>query len=95
MIIKINDAHQINFDGSNYMPEFFKAGGEEVNVAGRELVTVDKWQPYGKFFTSLDQCLRFLARQSACESDSELDLSEYIGRVESALKSFSVLARGQ
>jgi hypothetical protein len=82
MIINVNEKYRSNFDGANYMPELFKQGGEAMTVAGRELVTQPKWQPYGKYFTNLFTALGFIARQSLVEDDLELNLSEYLAKLE-------------
>lgn len=94
MIINVNEKYRINFDGANYMPEFFKKGGEEMTVAGRELVTQPKWQTYGKYFTKLSTSLGFIARQSPVEDDLELNLSEYLSKLENVTSALTDACRG-
>jgi hypothetical protein len=90
MIINIDSKYRVNFDGANYMPEFFKEGGE-MRVAGRDLVTQDSWRSYGKYFMTLSAALSFLARQVIQDTNTELSLAEYIAQLENVLDRFSKL----
>jgi hypothetical protein len=94
MIINVNEKYRINFDGANYMPEIFKKGGDTMTVAGRELVTQPKWQLYGKYFTELSTAIVFIARQSLVEDDLELNLSEYLAKLENVTSALTEACRG-
>lgn len=94
MIINLTEKYRVIDDGANFMPEFFKAGGEEIRVAGREITTQDTWKPYGKYFTKLSTCIAFLARQSLVEDDLELNLGEYLDKLENVTSTLTDACRG-
>lgn len=95
MKININENYYIDFDGLNYTPfSFFKGTGETYKIAGRELVSKDKWIDSKKYFTNLPNALHWITVHSLQAEYEEINLSEYIGIYTSKMEELKVACQG-
>ena len=77
MKITINDQYHIDFDGTQYTPFWFKAGGEQMKVAGRDITTKDEWKTSGKYFTKLESAIHWIVSDGLAKGD-DLSLGEFV-----------------
>ena len=95
MKININDKYYINFDGMNYTPfKFFEGTGETYKVAGREVVSKDKWVDTKKYFMTLPMALKWVSVDSLLEENEEIDLEDYIKAYEGKLEELKKSCEG-
>lgn len=80
--IKVNEQYKIEFDGDQYTPYWFKAGGESMRVAGRDVVTKDEWKSSGKYFNKLEKACKWVA-DDAMSKDGEISMGEFIAEYKS------------
>lgn len=76
--ITINDQYKIEFDGLQFTPYWFKAGGEEITFGiakGQE--TKDKWVSSGKYFNKLELACKWVV-DDAMSKDGEISMGEFI-----------------
>jgi len=83
MKITINDQYYIDFDGTQYTPFWFKEGGEQMKVAGRDITTKDEWKTSGKYFTKLESAIHWVVSDSLVKGD-DLSLGEFVAQYREA-----------
>lgn len=92
MKITINENYYIDFDGQQYTPYWFKAGGEEMRVAGREIKTKDEWKTSGKYFTNLDTAIHWVVSDSIVRGE-DLSIGEFVEAYRSTMEEIKELVR--
>lgn len=95
MKINVNENYYINFDGNNYTPfKFVKGTGEEYKVAGKTIISKDKWVDSRKFFTTLESALKWIAIEAVQDGCEEISLDRYIKEYVDVMKGLTEACKG-
>lgn len=86
--ITINDKWQMNYDGVQYTPEYWKEG--YVTTKGNK-VEAD-WVNTKKYFPSISSCLRYIIEQDVL-AKGDMSLSEFLVEYKASADELSELVK--
>ena len=67
--IVLNDRAYLDYDGLQYIPNYYDPGGKEYRIiaTGEMTVTEPKWRNTGTFHATIDAAIKELAKQFVLE----------------------------